>query len=320
MTTKRIYIASVVPVFLLLGYFGSGYAVYDKLSKVEPPDEETAANTPLDFEVTYEDWLDFDPSPYWMPAYEKVQFPGRQSELMLLGWYVETDPSAPAVVMTHGLYASKKDANILVPAGMLARNGFNVLLYDLRNHGESPQDNGRTSVGNKEYQDVLGAWDWLVDERGFRPEQIGLYGVSLGGGSTLMAFGEEPRAAATFIDSAFSDLPQIMAEELRRENYPVFLYQAALLSARWVAGVDLLAHSPQDAIYNHAGRPIYLVHGTADERINVHHTRDLAALAEQEGAQVTVWYPDGIDHVDSVFALPVEYEQRLVTFFRATLR
>ena len=77
--------------------------------------------------------------------------------------------------------------------------------------------------------------------------------------------------------------------------------------------------SPKDAINNDAGRPIYIVHGTGDTRIDVHHTRQLAELAAQVGANVTVWIPEGVGHVEAEFASPDEYEQRLVTFFRESL-
>jgi dipeptidyl aminopeptidase/acylaminoacyl peptidase len=204
---------------------------------------------------------------------------------------------------------------------MLAHNGFNVLMYDMRNHGESDRDNnGRTSIGNKEFQDVLGAWDWLIKTKGYAPERIGLYGVSLGGGTTLMAFGEEPRTAATFVDSPFADLPQIITSELARNNYPSFITPSAILMARLVGGVDLLAHSPKEAIYNDQGRPLYIVHGTGDLRINVGQTRELAALAQRNGTNLTTWIPEGVGHVGAVFVYPNEYEQRLIGFFKSALK
>jgi fermentation-respiration switch protein FrsA (DUF1100 family) len=89
--------------------------------------------------------------------------------------------------------------------------------------------------------------------------------------------------------------------------------------ARVIAGDDLVAFSPRDAITKDAGRPIYIVHGTGDTRINVHHTHQLAELAKQAGANVTVWIPEDVGHVEAVFALPHEYERRLVTFFRDSL-
>lgn len=90
--------------------------------------------------------------------------------------------------------------------------------------------------------------------------------------------------------------------------------------ARLVGGIDLLAHSPQEAITHDAGRPIFIVHGTADQFINIHHARDLVSLASQTGANVTPWYVEGAGHhPNAILQWPDEYEQRLVTFFRAAL-
>ena len=87
-----------------------------------------------------------------------------------------------------------------------------------------------------------------------------------------------------------------------------------------VTGVMLvILFGPQEALTNDAGRPIFIVHGTGDTRINVHHTRDLAALGEQTGANLTVWIPEDVGHVEAEFAFPEEYEQKLVEFFRSAL-
>jgi dipeptidyl aminopeptidase/acylaminoacyl peptidase len=318
---KRLAIISIsVLVVILIAYLSVGYIVYDRLTIVTPSDEKAAANSPTDFKITYPEYSSFDPAPYKMSAYQAVTFPSRQGNITLSGWYIEVDPSAPVVIVTHGVGGSKRDPNVLVPAGMLAHNGFNVLMYDMRNHGESDRDNGRTSIGNKEYQDVLGAWDWLIKSKGYSLERIGLYGVSLGGGTTLMAFGEEPRVEAAFVDSPFADLPQIISSELARNNYPEFITPSAILMARVVGGVDLLAHSPKEAIYHDNGRPLYIVHGTADLRISVDQTRELAALAQQNGANVTTWITEGVGHVGSVFVHPDEYEQRLIGFFKLALK
>jgi uncharacterized protein len=310
----------IVLILLSLGYFGGGYMVYDRLSAIGPPDVDTRANTPTNYVVTDPEYATFDASPYQMAAYEAVRFPSRQTNIHLSGWYIEIDPAAPVVIVTHGMRASKKSANVLVPAGMLSRGGFNVLMYDLRNHDESDRDNGRTSIGNKEYQDVLGAWEWLIHVKGYSPERVGVYGVSLGGATTLDAFGEEPRIAAVFVDSPFGNLREIINAELTRNHYPTILTTPVILMARIVAGDRLLDRSPTDAIYNDHGRPIYIVHGTGDERVSVDQTRDLAALAKQTGANLTVWIPEGVGHVGGVFVHPNEYQQKLVEFFHRALK
>jgi len=59
-----------------------------------------------------------------------------------------------------------------------------------------------------------------------------------------------------------------------------------------IAGDNLTAFSPKDAVNNNGGRPVYIVHGTDDARIAVHHTRQLAEIAVRERANVTVWIPE----------------------------
>ena len=52
-----------------------------------------------------------------------------------------------------------------MPAGMLANAGFNVIVFDLRDHGESSIDDDRVSGGQDEWVDVIAIFDWLVEEQ-----------------------------------------------------------------------------------------------------------------------------------------------------------
>ena len=318
---RKFALGFVIALFALAAlYMAVGYFVYDKLSKVTAGGGENSKNLPTAFVNTVDEWSSFDVTPYFMSDFETVHFPSRQQGLTLTGWFVESKPEAPAVILTHGLNGCKCTPRILTVAGMLHRNGFNVLMYDMRDHGESDIEDGRAAVGNEEYQDLLGAWDWLVEEKLFDPNRIGVFGESLGAGTTLIAFGQEPRLAAAFVDSPYADLPQIIDEELARNNYPLFLAPGGIFMARLIARDNLTAFSPKSAIHNDAGRPIYIVHGTEDTRIDVHHTHQLAELAKQADANVTVWIPEGVGHAEAVFAAPSEYEQRLVKFFSESLK
>lgn len=319
--TARLALVTLLGAVLLAGlaYLGVGYVVYDNLSRVRAGGGSSAVNTPADFGFRTGARATWDTTPYFMPSYETVHVPSRQAGLTLAAWYVAGSPDMPAVVLTHGIHSCKCHPEVLIPAGMLHRHGYNVLLIDLRNHGASDSDGGRTAVGNDEYLDVLGAWDWLQTEKGFAPEKIGLLGNSLGGGTTLIAFAEEPRVPAAFIDSPYANLPQIISEELERSNYPTWLMPGGIVMAQVVSGDNLVAHSPEDAIRRNAGRPLFIVHGTADGRINVRHTQQLQALAATNNANLTVWLPAGIDHVNAAYDLTADYESRLLAFFDAAL-
>ena len=202
-----------------------------------------------------------------------------------------SDPTAPAVILVHGQGGCKNSIDMLVPAGMLWRNGFNVLLIDLRDVGDSTFEDGRSTIGNAEHRDVLGAWDWLVKAKGFDPKRIGLFANSMGGANANYAFSEEPRVAALFLQSTFGNLQQVIATELARNGYPTFLAPAALAMGSVVTGENLFARSPVETIQKAAGRPVYIVHTRADTRIDIGQSEQLAAAAQAAGAKVTDLVP-----------------------------
>lgn len=310
---------SGLAVLLAAAYLGVGYSLYNQLSAVQPGCPAYAANRPDRFIVNDNRYPEFDTTPYLMPVYEDVRFPSRQPGLTLAGWFVDAGPGAPAVILVHGLGSCKNDHLILIAAGMLQRAGFSALMLDLRDQGFSDVEDGRTAIGNEEYLDALGARDWLV-ARGAPPERIGIFGTSLGAATALTAFAQEPRLAAAFVDSPFADLSAVITEELARNRYPTFLMPGGLLMARLVAGDDLLAHSPLDAVRYSAGRPLFVVHGDADARVDQHHSRDLAELAAQyPDVPLETWFPAGVGHVEAVLRFPDAYERRLTGFFQAAL-
>jgi uncharacterized protein len=223
------------------------------------------------------------------------------------------------VILVHGGLGCKNGIDVLVPASMLWRNGFSVLLIDLRDVGDSIFEDGRSAIGNEEYRDVRGAWDWLVQVKGFDPKRIGVFANSLGGATALYAFSEEPRVAALFLQSTFGNLQQVLAGELTRAGYPTFLAPGAILMGRVVAGDNLVAHNPLDAIRKAGSRPVYIVHTRADTRISINQSEQLAAAAQAAGVNVTAWFPENGEHVQTPAVYPQEFEQRLVGSFRGAL-
>ena len=184
---------------------------------------------------------------------------------------------------------------------------FSVLVIDVRDAGDSDYEDGLSAIGNEEYLDVLGAFDWLQREKGHTADQIGVLGNSLGAATALIAFAQEPELAAAFVDSPFDNLPQIIREELDREGYPQFLYRSGLIAAR-LRGDDINFNNPHDAIDKADGRPIFITHGTGDTRIGVHHTYQLQERAEEQGADIEVWIVEDLDHVKAIGQAADEYE------------
>lgn len=319
MRKKALISLLALTAILAAAYLGIGYVLYNQLSDISGGCQHRQ-NRPDRFADRSGSWRDdFDYSAYFMPGYETVAFPSREEGIDIAAWYVEAAPDARAIILVHGLGSCKYSHTVLTPAGMLHNAGFNVLMIDVRDAGDSTFEDGRSAVGNEEYQDALGAWDWLVAEKGILPERIGLLGESLGAATSLIAFSQEPRLAAVFVDSPFDNLPQIIREELARNNYPTFLMPSGIVMARLVAGDDVLAHDPNEAIARANGRPLFVVHGTGDTRISVRHSYQLEEQAQAIGANAAFWFPEGVEHVRTMEAHTIEYEERLVGFFREAL-
>jgi fermentation-respiration switch protein FrsA (DUF1100 family) len=324
-TRNKILIAVVVAfvALLVVAYFGAGYAIYDKLGNVTASCDRHQANRPDGFALLPEWPADFDVTPYFMSPYEAVSFPSREAGFEVAGWWIPNraaDPAAPTVLVLDGLGGCKNSVSALVPAGMLWRNGFNVLVIDVRDTGESTFDDLRSTIGNDEYHDVLGAWDWLVNEKGFAPSNVGVFANSLGGAMANYAFGEEPGMAALFLHATFGDLQEIIETELRRNGFPSFLSFPTLAMGSLVTGENLFARSPVETIRAAAGRPVFIAHSRADTRIDSAQSELLAAAAQAAGVKVSTWFPENGEHMQIPAAYPQEFEQRLVGFFRENLQ
>jgi dipeptidyl aminopeptidase/acylaminoacyl peptidase len=322
MKIRRLVFVLVILIITLLlaGFVGASAIVYDRLSRTSAGCSQVADrdNTPAQFDTN-----ELDTTPYLMPDYQEVTFLSRQDGLALAAWYVPAPDAAPetapTVILVHGLASCKASPSILIPAGMLHHAGYNTLMLDLRDHGSSTVEDGRFAGGTDEYLDVLGAWDWLVNERDIAPERIGLFGTSLGAATVMIAFGEEARAATVWEDSGFADINTAINAELERNGFPTFLSLGAVLMGRVLAGDDIAAFSPLQAAHKANGRPVFITHGDQDRRLSVAYAYDLAAALQESGQTVEPWILAGLDHVQGMFKRTADYEERLIAFFNSAL-
>lgn len=135
--------------------------------------------------------------------YEEVSFPA-QDGLRLAGWFIpaaDDSRKGATLVLVHGwpwnrLGDSANDllANISgsTPVDLLRlalhlhRAGFNLLMFDLRNHGESASAPPVT-LGVDESRDVLGAVAYVNGRSEVDPNRVGVIGFSMGANAALYA-------------------------------------------------------------------------------------------------------------------------------------
>ena len=161
------YALAAVMLAALTAYLGVSFYVADQFSR---PDRERITRAPM----------------VNAPTYEDVRL--RTSDgLNLTGWYFPHSGDRAAIVV-HGRNSNRIQSEINGVrrgehiADFLYADGFSVLLFDLRGHGNS--DGDRYSLGWYERRDVAAAIEFVMS-RGYAESRIALLGVSLGAGTVL---------------------------------------------------------------------------------------------------------------------------------------
>ncbi len=313
----------VIGVFsiIILGAVGTIFLSLDIFNRVNEIDALCARRsgeenyTPDNFA-----WEDFDTTPYAIDTYEAVSFPARDG-VMISGFFipapVSTVSDASTVIIAHGFNDCKRRPISLTPAGMLQQNGFNSLVIDLRNHGDSEVTTQRMTGGVDEAQDVLGAWDWLIESRGISPDKISVFGYSMGGATIIHAMSDEQQIVAGWSDSTFDSMDSVIRYQLGLNEPPVpeFFSPTALLVGQVAAGVDLALNTTADALQDLEDRPLFLLHSTEDELVPYTSFETLIEVATGANIDLTTWEVTESKHVLHMFNDPSGYEERLITFF-----
>ena len=89
-----------------------------------------------------------------------------------------------------------KEIEFLRTAKHLHKEGYWVLMFDFRNHGESGPDpnKGIASVGLEEYKDVVATMDYLKGRDELKDMDVGFVSFCMGANSTIIAMSKEPNA------------------------------------------------------------------------------------------------------------------------------
>ena len=317
--TRLAVVIGGLALFACIGYLSIGYYIYLQLATGSQGHGDNKNNTPADFHLDWGERKPFDLTEYICPNYQDVVIPGGDEGIDLAAWWVLGKPGAPAVIMCHGIHSSKANSTLLLVAGMLNKNGYNLVLFDYRDHGFSTQEDGMISLGVREYRDIIAVFDWLIQHKKIPAHRIGLYGSSMGGGYVAVAFMMDQRIPAVIMESPYANLKMIIEEELGRNGFPTWLSGGAVLTAKWHSGDDVLSMPPLSAVVRSNGRPMLAIHSLSDKRVGVHHTQMMVQEAERAKANLTSWIMDEVEHFEAPIAYPSKYEKRIVSFYQKAL-
>ncbi|MDP7333733.1 MAG: alpha/beta hydrolase [SAR324 cluster bacterium] len=272
-----------------------------------------------------------DLSEWWFGDYQEVELTLENEALRISAWVREAEGNAPWILFIHGLGSCKNNHAVLLPAAMMVRQGYSVMLLDMREHGASSRINQLHTAGQEELHDVLNGWRWIHEKKGIPAEEIGVYGVSLGAGTVALAFAEEPRIHAAWLDSPFADMEKIIRSELQIAGFPAFLAGGAKLAGLLFSGIDIMGRTPLEGAESIGNRHLFIAHGKQDERIPVFHGELMCETANAfmlEDGSVECWYPSGqvtvgedktTGHAVAMLTELEEWNHQMKEFFGRTL-
>lgn len=190
-------------------------------------------------------------------AFENVDFLTYDG-IRLFGWFIPAQATGPVILFCHG--NAGNISHRLDSIRIFHRIGVNVFIFDYRGYGQS--EGKPTEKGT--YMDAEAAWDYLTRIRRIPPEEIILFGRSLGGAIAAW-LAHKHQARALIVESAFLSIQEVAAE-----MFP-FLP---------VKKFSLIRYNTRDYI-RQASCPVMIIHSREDELIPFRHGGELFRIAKE---------------------------------------
>ncbi len=226
--------------------------------------------TPENINLFYED--------VWLPISQEK---GKLEKIH--GWWIPHNSDASSfkgvLLYLHG-NAINIGAN-LEQADPFHKLGFDILLVDYRSYGRS--------IGNfpseaQVDQDAEIAWNYLVHQRQISPQDILVYGHSLGGAIAIELATRHPQMAGLVIEGSFTSIENMI-------HYLGGIYR--------IFPAKLLLHQKFDSIkkLKKLDIPILLIHGTADDSVPAYMSEQLFEVAPAEIKDLYIVPDAGHHHI-----------------------
>ena len=219
-------------------------------------------------------------------------------------------PTDRTAVIVHGYTDS---AVRMLMIGHLYNHdlGFNILLPDLRYHGDS--DGKAIQMGWLDRLDVL-RWTAVANELfGGRTRQV-IHGISMGAATTMMLSGESlpPYVRCMVEDCGYTSVYDQFAKELREQfSLPAFpLLDVASLLCRWKYGWNFSEASALEQVRK-SQLPMLFIHGDNDDYVP---TEMVYPLYEAKSGDKELWIVPGATHALAYRTNPETYSRRVADF------
>jgi uncharacterized protein len=217
-----------------------------------------------EFKLPYEDvWISLSSQQrlhgWWIPApssHEKfVPIPNEPSQIL---------KSSKVILYFAGAGGNISYYNYIARIQGLRQLGYSVLMVDYRGFGLS---RGYHPSEAQLYADSQAIWNYLTKTRNVAPEQIIIYGESLGGAIAIDLALKQPHASGLIVQSSFTS----MAATVKQMDW------LWLFPIDWLLTQDFNSLSKIKSLQV----PVLFIHGTGDTVVPAYMSQQLYKAAPQ---------------------------------------
>jgi uncharacterized protein len=220
-----------------------------------------------------------------------------------------TSESGNTIILLHGIGACKvQGANRAI---LLAKHSYNVVLFDLRSHGESGGQ--YCTYGYYEKEDLTTLIDDVLKRYGSN-QKIAVWGSSLGGAVAIQAMALDKRIKAGIIESTFANMRGIVHDYAWNLMYIPFdfISDKAIYYAERIAKFKADEVNPEESA-KLIEQPVLMIHGVDDKRISIRYGMCIFKNLKSEHKE---WYPvKGAGHLNVPIIGGKIYENKVLDFF-----
>ena len=189
--------------------------------------------------------------------YETISFE-TEDNVKLSGWWIPAEDQIAVVLFFHGNGGNV--SHFLDLVAVWNRMGLTTFSVDYRGYGMSagyPTEEGT-------YRDAAAAWKYLTAQRSIEPQNIIIYGKSLGG-SVAAWLARERTPGMLIVDSSFTRIAAV-----GRDLFP------------WAPAGLVLGNAYNTEEYIRSVKcPVLIIHSRDDEMIRFHHGQELYEAAPE---------------------------------------
>jgi pimeloyl-ACP methyl ester carboxylesterase len=244
--------------------------------------------------------------------YQDVSFISRIDRVTLKGWFIPGDGDS-ALIIVHGGFQPRVDPTIdtLSLTHDLVAKGYNILLFDLRGRGESAGKG--LSLSNMD-KDIGGAVDFLKN-LGFPAHKIGILGYCSGAAGVCM-FASQELVGAIVLDGCFTSVWDMVSNQASTRSIPHLAVDTFLPGVQ-LAAIVFYGYQPVNPIdvIDQVRCPILFIHEEDDDLVSTLDNLELENKSDHTAS--TLWQVENTAHSQAYQTHPVEYVNRLDSFFQS---